>query len=262
MPCYPAFALLLGSAMATGGAWVKRGTRALSVLTAVAAVMAIGILILVRNVPAPGDIASALSGHPGVYTLSLGHIEDLTLASFAYLRLPLAIAALAFIIGSLGALTGKGKSAFLSSALMMVLFFQAARLALVVFDPYMSSRPLAEALLQSPKGELIVDHHYYTFSSLFFYTNRTALLLNGRRLNLEYGSNAPGAPHVFIDDAQFRNLWNENERYYLVAEQSTFDRMENLIGPAELNVVTKAGGKYLLTNHSLRASGPSSLTGR
>lgn len=29
MPCYPALGLLLGSAMAAGGAWIKRGTRAL-----------------------------------------------------------------------------------------------------------------------------------------------------------------------------------------------------------------------------------------
>ena len=55
---------------------------------------------------------------------------------------------------------------------MLVLFFQAARMALVVFDPYMSSRPLADALLRAPEGKLIVDHHYYTFSSIFFYTNR------------------------------------------------------------------------------------------
>jgi 4-amino-4-deoxy-L-arabinose transferase-like glycosyltransferase len=34
MPCYPALALLLGSAMATEGPWVRRGTRALSAITA------------------------------------------------------------------------------------------------------------------------------------------------------------------------------------------------------------------------------------
>ncbi len=66
-------------------------------------------------------------------------------------------------------------------------------LAMVIFDPFLSSRPLAEALLQSPAGALIVERHYYPTSSVFFYTNRTALLLNGRVLNLEYGSNAPGA---------------------------------------------------------------------
>ncbi len=52
---------------------------------------------------------------------------------------------------------------------------------------------------------MIVEHHYYTFSSVFFYTNRSALLLNGRFKNLVYGSYAPGAPNVFIDDSQFKN---------------------------------------------------------
>ena len=46
---------------------------------------------------------------------------------------------------------------------MMVVFFQAARMALVTFDPYLSSRPLAEAILQAPDGKLIVDRFYYTF---------------------------------------------------------------------------------------------------
>ena len=77
---------------------------------------------------------------------------------------------------------------------MMVLFFQAARAAFVVFDPYLSTRPLAEALNRAPEGQLIVDDQYYTFSSVFFYSNRTALLLNGRVNNLEYGSYRPGAP--------------------------------------------------------------------
>jgi hypothetical protein len=37
---------------------------------------------------------------------------------------------------------------------MMVLFIHASRLALVVFDPYLSSRPLAEALLRESNGKL------------------------------------------------------------------------------------------------------------
>ena len=35
---------------------------------------------------------------------------------------------------------------------MMVLFLHASRMALVVFDPYLSSRPLAEALLRAPEA--------------------------------------------------------------------------------------------------------------
>ena len=86
MPCYPALALLLGSAIAANGVWVRRGTRALAVISACAALAAFAIYWDVRNLPAPGDISEALSHHPSAYTLSLGHMLDLTLPSFAYLR--------------------------------------------------------------------------------------------------------------------------------------------------------------------------------
>ena len=255
MPCYPAFALLLGSAMATGGDWVRRGTRVLSVVAGCAALAALAILFLVRGVPTPGDIFTALTTHPSAYHLSLGHMEDLTLESFAYLRLPLFAAALAFLIGALGTLRTTGQRAFLAAALMMVLFFQAARLALIVFDPYLSSRPLAKALLRSPEGKLIVDRHYYAFSSVFFYTNGPALLLNGLVLgNFVYGASAPGAPDVFLDDAEFRNLWLTQERCYLVAFQSQLPRLESLVGRAKLNVVAVSGGKFVATNQPLPGS--------
>ncbi len=249
MPCYPALALLLGSAMATEDAWVRYGTRFLSLLTAAAGITALVLCVLVWRVPAPGDISSALRQNPGAYTLSLGHIEDLTLRSFAYLRLPLAAAASAFLLGAIGTFFLKGRRAFLAAALMMVLFFHAARLALVVFDPYMSSRPLAEALRHSPPGELVVDHHYYTFSSIFFYTNRTAPLLNGRINNLVYGSYAPGAPNVFLDDAQWKDMWLAPARCYIVASRTALPRLEKLAGAERLHVVLSSGGKVLLTNH-------------
>ena len=254
MPCYPALALLLGSAMAAGGDWVRSGTRVLSVVLACAAVAALVLLFLVRDVPTPGDISAALAQHPGAYTLSLGHMGDLTIPSFAYLRLPLFVAAMAFLVGALGTLRSTGQPAFLAATLMAVVFLHAARLALVVFDPYMSSRPLAQALLRSPAGQLIVDHHYYTFSSIFFYTNRTALLLNGRVNNMIYGSYAPGAPNVFIDDRQWKQLWLDEPRYYIVANQPERVRFEKLVGPGNLTTVAESGGKMLLTNHAVTAS--------
>jgi hypothetical protein len=131
---------------------------------------------------------------------------------------------------------------------MMTLFVHAARLALVVFDPYMSSRPLAEALSRAPEGRLIVDDQYYAFSSVFFYANRRALLLNGRVNNLDYGSYAPGAPRVFIDDGQFQGLWSGAERCYLVAAGTALPRLERLAGRPALHVVAASGGKFLFTN--------------
>ncbi|MGA8011673.1 MAG: glycosyltransferase family 39 protein, partial [Candidatus Acidiferrales bacterium] len=254
MPCYPALALLLGCAMVQGGDWVRWGTRALSILAACAALAIVAILIHVRGLPAPGDISSALGHHHSAYTLSLGHMQDLTFDSFAYLRLPLAVAGFAFLIGALGTFRAAAHRAFLAAALMMVLFFHAARIAMVVFDPYLSSRPLATALIHAPEGPLIAEGHYYEFSSVFFYANRTGLLLSGRRVNLEYGSYAPGAPQVFIDDSQFKSLWTDPGRYYFVTLRSALPRYQDLVGPAQLNVVAESGGKLLLTNHPLTSS--------
>jgi len=261
MPCYTALALLLGSAMVSDSKWLRRGTVALSLVAGCAGIAAVTVLALTWGVPAPGDISSALSQHPGAYKLSLGHIEDLTLASFAYLRLPLAIAAIALIAGCIGTFKAKMQRAVFAAALMMVLFFHAARLAMVAFDPSLSSRPLARALEASPKGTLIIDHHYYYFSSVFFYTNRSALLLNGRFMNLEYGSYAPGAPTVFIDDSQFKALWLKPERSYLVAKESALPRLQGLVGNVQLDVVAASGGKLLLTNHPVQRSASGALAG-
>jgi len=257
MPCYPALALLLGSALAIDGPAIKWGSRALSFISALAAAAAIAILIYVRHVPAPGDISSALSSHPKSYSLSLGHMQDLTLQSFAYLRLPLLFAAIAFLIGAFGAFRAIAQRAVLAAALMMLLFFHAARLALVVFDPYLSSRPLAELLMQSPPGELIAESHYYEFSSVFFYTNRSGLLLTNRRLNLEYGASAPGAPSVFLDNPGFRNLWLQPQRYYLLAKQSEISDFASLVGAGHFNVLATSGGKILATNQPSPATAQS-----
>ncbi|MBI3470501.1 MAG: glycosyltransferase family 39 protein [Candidatus Solibacter usitatus] len=248
MPCYPALALLIGSALASGGRWPRYGTRAVAVVASLALAAIAALLIRVHGVPAPGDIAGALTQNPDLYTLSLGHLTDLTLDSFAYLRLPLAVAGAAFLIGAIGAWKWEGRRAALSLALMMVVFFHAARLALVVFDPYLGSRPLAEALLRVPEGRLIVDDQYYAFSSVFFYTNRRALLLNGRVNNLEYGSYAPGAPDVFLDDAGLARLWTGPERCYLIAASPAVLRLEKLVGKDRLRVVAASGGKFLFGN--------------
>jgi 4-amino-4-deoxy-L-arabinose transferase-like glycosyltransferase len=263
MPCYPAFALLIGSAIAMNGKILRFGTRFLTVICSVAAVAAIAILFAVRHVPTPGDISQALSSNPAAYTLSLGHMEDLTLRSFAYLRVPLALAAASFLIGAVGTVRTASKKVYVTVAIMMVIFFHAARLAMIDFDPYLSSRPLVKNLQASPPGNLIVDHHYYWFSSVFFYTDRSALLLNGRFNNLVYGSYAPNAPNVFLDDRQFRELWRRPERFYLFARNTAVDHLESLVGKDQWNMLGESGGKVLLTNHPIPASAhPSAPQGR
>ena len=254
MPAYPAIALLLGSGIAMGGSLVRWGTRVLTAIAGAAALACFALAFVVRNDATPGDISNALSHHPSAYTLSLGHMLDLTLGSFAYLRVPLVLAGIAFLIGALGTLRASAERAVLTTAIMMVLFFHAARLAMVTFDPFLASRPLAEAILKSPKGRLIMGDQYYTYSSVLFYTNQPALLLNGRYFNLEYGSYAPGSPPVFLDDQGFIERWREANRYYVVANQTELSHLETLVEPAELHLIASSGGKMVFTNQAIAAS--------
>ena len=253
MPAYPAFALLLGSAMSSQSAWIRRGTNAIAAVAAMALAVIAVILWNVWALPTPGDISSALIQHPQMYTLSLGHMADLTLQSLAYLRLPLALAGVAALVGAIGIVLNRNRArvGFFAAALMMLIFFHAARLAMVTFDPYLGSKPLADALTGVPPGKLIEADAYYAFSSVFFYTNRPALLWNGRVDNLEYGSYAPGAPDVFIDDTDFQRLWCSAERYYLLACEKDLAHVQELAGTGNVHIVTKSGGKYLLTNQEI-----------
>jgi hypothetical protein len=210
----------------------------------------IGILIAVRNTPALGDISQAVSRQSN-YKLSLGHMQDLTLQSFAYMRLPLTLAAAAFIVGAVGMLLWHRQRAFLSAVVMMILFYQAARLAMVQFDPYLSSEPLAAVLERSPDGQLITYGHYYPFSSVFFYTDRTALLWHGKQMNLIYGAYAPGAPDVFLDDAQLASMWGDPQREYLLLPQEELAHLKRLVDSRNVVILSSSGGKLLITNQSM-----------
>lgn len=252
MPAYPAFAVLIGAAMAGGSAWVQRGARVVAAVSAVALVAIAAILAYVWNLPTPGDISTALTQDPSRYQLSLGHMGDLTLESFAYLRPPLLVAGLAFLVGTAAAGRWRGWVTQLGLAAMMVLFLNAARMAMITFDPYLSSQPLAAAINAGPPGRVILGDQYFTLSSVFYYSNlQDALLLNGRYQNLEYGSYGPDSPDVFLPDTHLAELWRGSERLYLVLEGQKVLGLEKLVGKESLHLVKASGGKYLFTNQPL-----------
>jgi 4-amino-4-deoxy-L-arabinose transferase-like glycosyltransferase len=251
MPAYPAFAILVGCALADGetrSAIARRATGSVFVLALLAIIF---LLSQVWNIHPEGDIAAALTSNPEAYTLALGHLEDLTFSAFAFLKMPLALAGLAALLGILGAFFFRGYRSVLVIAAAMVVFFSAARAALVVFDPYLSTQPLAVAYQSAPRGTLILDDQFYAFSSVPFYADTNVLLLNGRVNNLEYGSNKPGAPNVFLDDESFAARWKSPERHYLVIAGPNVDRVRAIAGNELWHVISESGGKYLVSNQAL-----------
>ncbi|HKV41930.1 MAG TPA: glycosyltransferase family 39 protein, partial [Blastocatellia bacterium] len=125
LPCYPAFALLIGSALVSKDKLLVLGSRLTAGIASLGLIAVSALLYLTRGAATPADISAALIEHPQAYTLSLGHLTDLTLSAFAYLRLPLAVAAVAFAIGAIGAGRGSVKRAVFGLALMMVVLFHA-----------------------------------------------------------------------------------------------------------------------------------------
>jgi hypothetical protein len=92
-----------------------------------------------------------------------------------------------------------------------------------------------------------VGDAYYAFSATFFYTNRTALLWNGRVNNLQYGSYAPGSPAVFLDDPGLKALWKSDKTVYLLVYGSDMAAVTSLLTEPP-RVVATSGGNYLLSN--------------
>ena len=260
-PGLPGLALIIGywlaresgSPACSGPA--RAGRRSALVLLAVGLVIAAaaGFLAVSTRTPPPGsDIFDALNQNPDVYTLSLGHFLDLTGNAMAFFRGPLAGTALAFSLGPFlnWFLRRRGRPIAANWALagMMVVFIECAHLALNTFYPILGSKQFAVAIEQRLQpGELIVcDGEFANASSVRFYTGRQLLILNGRITGLWYGSLFPDAPDIFLDDARFAKLWAGSTRVYLVTGDAK--KRDSLTPVAPAYLVSKAGGRYLLSN--------------
>src|SRR5262249_48500635 len=194
MPSYPAFALLFGCALWKAERTLS-GRKIHSGLTATQiALVCVGIVIFVggaaaffltRNIAVEGDIAATLTRNPEAYALSLGHVLDLTPRSLAELRVPIVGAAITFALGTFLALVLRRNRMHAASnvtlALMMAAFFLFARISLGVFEPYLSSRSLAEAIDREyrPGDLIIINGEYEGGSSINFYTRKMVYILNG-----------------------------------------------------------------------------------
>jgi hypothetical protein len=136
-----------------------------------------------------------------------------------------------------------------SLALMMIAFFFFARMSLAAFDPYLSSRALAEAINREYKdGEVIViNGEYEGGSSIGFYTRKMVYILNGRSANLEYGSYFKDAPKIFLSDGDIARMWSGPTRIYLFTDSLAADKVTASLA-APVSKIAESGGKVILSN--------------
>ena len=222
-----------------------------------------------RQLPFVPDIGAVLA-HRGVgdYTLSMSHLFDLTGDSFAALRLPAALAAIALLIGP-GAgwvlrLKKKHMASTVSVALTMAVFLIAAHIAFARFEPMLSSKQLADTIMAngSPADTFIIYGDQSSGSSVIFYTNaffhsRPALLVlprcgqHGEGSTLLWGSCYPDAPDIFLSNEKLAKIWDTGERKWLFAEDRDRDKVEAVLA-GRLHPVETIADKTLWTDRPLQ----------
>jgi hypothetical protein len=150
-------------------------------------------------------------------------------------------------------------AATLTLALSMGVFFFAANWAYEKFEPRLSSRPLANAILPylRPQDQIVQYGDFNEGSSIPFYTHRHVWIYNGRiGTNLEYGSNYPDVPPTFLDDEQFPAVWSSPERVFLFVPEEYRDAALSRLPPNSSYLLAESAGKYIFVNQPVRSGLP------
>jgi 4-amino-4-deoxy-L-arabinose transferase-like glycosyltransferase len=228
---------------------------------AIAATLACG-LWQSRVLPFVPDIGSVLA-HRGVggYTLSMSHFFDLTAASFAALRLPAALAAMAFAVGPAVAwclhARGRSQPAILTVAATSACFLIAAHIALARFAPMLSSQNFAARIQQlehdrriEPNTTVLLYGDQAFGSSIPFYLQRRVSLVDGRSTSMLFGSTFPDAPPIFLTPHDLAANWGSGPRKLLFVPLEQRNAVDSLLGPHQL-VLAETSGKALITDRPL-----------
>jgi 4-amino-4-deoxy-L-arabinose transferase-like glycosyltransferase len=210
-------------------------------------------------VPDIGDLLA----HRGIgdYTLSMSHLFDLTGPSFAALRLPAVLAAIAFACGPAIAWLLRQQRRHLAAtttiALTSAVFLIAAHIALVRFEPMLSSQDLAEkvqeleddhAIARDSEVLLYGDQAYG--SSIPFYLGRDVRLVEGRSTSMLFGSTFPDAPRIFLTNADLLDQWGKGHRKLLFVPLEKRDDVDRLLGSRQI-ILEETSGKALVTDRPL-----------
>ena len=242
--------------------WITFAHATFTVLgLAIASALAYGLWSS-RHLPFVPDIGDLLA-HRGVgdYTLSMSHFFDLTGPSFAALRLPAALAALAFAVGPAIAWLLRAKrhhlGATVAIALTSAVFLIAAHIAFIRFNPMLSSKDFAERIQDlEASSEISRDNQVLLYgdqaygSSIPFYLGRQVLLVDGRSTSMLFGSTFPDAPPIFLTPNQVLTQWGTGPRKLLFVPLEKRDDVDRLLGNHTI-ILKETSGKALFTDRPL-----------
>ena len=286
-PLYPAVLMLITGALASVEESPNQSKPASLWLSAahifyvvagviVAAVLGWG-LWQSRHLAFVADVGTVMA-HRNVagYSLATSHFFDLTGPAFAGLREPALMAALAFFLGPIAAWRlrrqGHAFESTVTVGLTMAAVLVAAHVALVRFEPMLSSRAMADTINRivaepgNKDAQILLYGDQSDGSSIPFYTRRQALLVHGSQWYFEpdpeedphelfgssmiWGSDYPDAPHIFLSDQDLLKLWGTGPRHFLFVPGDFHQHVEQLLG-SRLFLIQEQSDKALYTDRPL-----------
>jgi hypothetical protein len=271
-PAYLPLLMLLAAALTRGEStyatdkssrrWILFAHAALTVIGIAAAIALFLGLWKSRHLPFVPDIGDVLE-HRGVgdYTLSMSHLFDLTGPSFAALRLPAILAAVAFAVGPAIAWLLRVQRRHLAAtsaiALTSATFLIAAHIALVCFGTMLSSKSIATKITQlrgdhavAPDTQIMFYGDQSYGSSIAFYLGEQVSLVEGRSSSMIFGSTFPDAPHIFLTNKELLEQWGHGPRKLLFVPLERRDDADRVLGNRQI-VLDETSGKALVTDRPL-----------
>ncbi len=247
--------------------WITIAHAAFIIIGLAAAIALVIGLWSSRNLPYVADIGDLLAHRSvGDYTLSMSHFFDLTGPSFAALRLPATLAAIALAFGPAIAWSLRIKHRHMAAttaiALTSAVFLIAAQIALVRFGPMLSSKDLAEKIQEleddhaiSRDNQVLLYGDQSYGSSIPFYLGEDVYLVDGRSSSMLFGSTFPDAPHIFLTNADLLKTWGTGGRKILFVPLERRDDVDRLLGKNKF-LLEETSGKALFTDRPLDNTAP------
>lgn len=233
--------------------WLRISAGMLAVVGLAASLTLLALLWQSRHLPFEPDIGNVLATHNmDTDTLSTSHMLDLSYASFAALRLPASLAAVALWVAPLFSFALRIRRRHYTAtwvlALGMAVFLVAAHIALGRFGPYLSSKDLAReiAARARPEDRVMIYGDQAFGSSLLFYLQRPIELVEGRTTSMWFGSTFPDAPSIYLKDADLERVWAAPGRVFLFVPPHLKNKVDGRL-PSR-SVVAEVSGKYVYSN--------------
>ena len=252
LPAFPALAVLVGGAWASGrdiGRWLGAG------LVGSAAVGAWAIWLSARLTPAQAldglaelNVYYRILRDQGVafpfesaepFARLLGWLGATLIVGWA-------LAALCWARGwrraAFGAVAGVGVA-------IAVLIVQ----LLHVVEPHHSARPVARAIVERTQpGDVIAHEGPLEYSAaLPFYTGRRIVVVNGARGDLDFASRRPEARGYFLDGPGLSQLWDRPGRVFLVTQLPPGRSVVSGLPPGAVRPIGRFGSRWLYSNERM-----------